>query len=225
MLENGITTAVPPTSIPKYIASNHALPDTAATAQYLTPAAERHCTYAESPTKDRRSASPVATLSAPQNGYKFHSQKSSRQPPQKDTSSPTSNPVPWSPLANYDNWPGLTAELIANHLPKSMATSKGHLRMQQKNLQSTKTTVAPLPLATSLDISPAQEPQNATTQNVFVATVTETDIRKSYSGQTSRFPVRSSCGNQYVFVLYDFDSNDILTHPLHNRQAKEITNA
>jgi hypothetical protein len=46
-----------------------------------------------------------------------------------------------------------------------------------------------------------------------------------YSDQTGRFPVRSSRGNQYVFILYDFDSNVILSHPLHNRQAKEITNA
>jgi hypothetical protein len=48
MLDPLNTTAVPPQqNAPTYLASNQALPDTAATAHYLTPTAERHCTYAE----------------------------------------------------------------------------------------------------------------------------------------------------------------------------------
>jgi hypothetical protein len=49
---------------------------------------------------------------------------------------------------HFINWPGMTVELISRHLPKSMATSKGHLRMQQKNIQSTRIEASPLPLAT-----------------------------------------------------------------------------
>jgi hypothetical protein len=33
---------------------------------------------------------------------------------------------------HYKSWPGLTPSLISKHLPKALATSKGHLRMQQK---------------------------------------------------------------------------------------------
>ena len=36
------------------------------------------------------------------------------------------------------SWPGLTADLITKHLPKSLATAKGHLQYERKNLQSTK---------------------------------------------------------------------------------------
>ena len=39
---------------------------------------------------------------------------------------------------HFDSWPNLTPSLITKHLPKSLATSKGHMGMQQKNCQSTK---------------------------------------------------------------------------------------
>ena len=39
---------------------------------------------------------------------------------------------------HFWSWPGLTESLNTKHLPKSSATSKGHLRMEQKNLNSTK---------------------------------------------------------------------------------------
>jgi hypothetical protein len=53
---------------------------------------------------------------------------------------------------HFSSWPGLTASLVTKHLAKSLATSKGHLRMQQQNIKSTKIT-AVLPLAVSLDVS------------------------------------------------------------------------
>ena len=43
---------------------------------------------------------------------------------------------------------------------------------------------------------------------------------KAYSDQTGRFPHKSTRGNQYLFTLYDYDSNAILQHPLKNRQVK-----
>ena len=42
---------------------------------------------------------------------------------------------------------------------------------------------------------------------------------------TGRFPHKSSRGNCYLFVLYDYDTNTILFEPLKTRQAKEITMA
>jgi hypothetical protein len=55
---------------------------------------------------------------------------------------------------HYESWPGLTPSLISKHLPKALATSKGHLQMQQKNIRSTKLDANVLPLNISLDISP-----------------------------------------------------------------------
>jgi hypothetical protein len=40
-------------------------------------------------------------------------------------------------LGNFATWPGLTADLVRKHLPKSAATVKGHLRQTFKNTRST----------------------------------------------------------------------------------------
>ena len=35
----------------------------------------------------------------------------------------------------FKTWPGLTYDLINKHLPDMVATSKGHLRQEQKNIR------------------------------------------------------------------------------------------
>jgi hypothetical protein len=92
---------------------------------------------------------------------------------------------------HFTSWPGLTPSLIKKHLAKSLATSKGHPRVQQKNIQSTKIS-SDLPLATSLDIEPSQEPQNASTHVAFASLLSNAATRKSSSDQTGKFPVQSS---------------------------------
>ena len=77
----------------------------------------------------------------------------------------------------------------------------------------------------SLDIIPSQEPNNLRTNIIFATILTETDLRKSYSDQTGKFPVQSSRGYNYVMILYDYDSNVILSKPLKTRQASKLTTA
>jgi hypothetical protein len=124
---------------------------------------------------------------------------------------------------HFHSWPGLTASLVTKHLVKSLATIKGHLRMQQKNTQSTKIT-ANLPIATSLDFNPSQEPHNTRAHGVFTGVLPAAEPRLSYSDQTGKFPVQSSRGHNYVMVLYDYDSNSILSSPTKTRQASKLTN-
>jgi hypothetical protein len=125
---------------------------------------------------------------------------------------------------HFSSWPGLSESLITKHLKKPTATSNRHLRMEQRNMQST-TLHAPLPLSTSLDVHPSQEPQNKATHNLFALLLPTSDLCKSYSDQTGRFPIQSSRGYQYVFILYEYDSNAILSKPLKTRQAMDITTA
>jgi hypothetical protein len=52
------------------------------------------------------------------------------------------SPVPsiWIKAINnghFATWPGLTAKLVREKLPKSIATVKGHLNRQRKNIRST----------------------------------------------------------------------------------------
>ena len=39
---------------------------------------------------------------------------------------------------NLSTWPGLTAELISKHLPKILATEKGHDKLDRKNVRPTR---------------------------------------------------------------------------------------
>ena len=129
---------------------------------------------------------------------------------------------------HFATWPGLTPSLITKHLLKSMATSKGHMRLQQKHINSTKTTIEEdVPDAVSLDMDPIQEPQNARTHEVHAALICidNKEFARSYSDQTGKFPVQSTRGNNYIFILYDYDSNAILSTPLSSRQASKITTA
>ena len=47
----------------------------------------------------------------------------------------------------------------------------------------------------------------------------------AYGDLTGRFPHKSSRGNQYLLVIYDYDSNAISAEPLKTRSASEITKA
>ena len=44
----------------------------------------------------------------------------------------------------------------------------------------------------------------------------------SYGDVTGSFPYKSSRGHQYIYILYDYDSNAILVEPMKTRQAQEI---
>ena len=96
----------------------------------------------------------------------------------------------------------------------AISTTKNNKNEMQNNKHQEK--------ATSDNEIQAQEPNNIPTHQVF-ATIDETG--KIYTDQTGRFPVRSSNGKQYVLVLYDYDSNAILTEAIKNRTGPELLRA
>ena len=60
-------------------------------------------------------------------------------------------------VGKFTTWPGLTVDAIYKHLTKSVATAKGHMKQQFKNLRSTKRPQPPnmIPLDTpTLPVSP-----------------------------------------------------------------------
>jgi hypothetical protein len=130
------------------------------------------------------------------------------------------SPVPSTWIQAIDNdqyltWPGLTADLVRKHLPKSRATVQGHLHQQRQNVRSTK---AILP-SNSDDLQPTSDSPNMRSHLVFASTI---ELRQEIATDlTGRFPVQSSRGYKYILVLYDFDSNAILTEPLRNRSEQE----
>ena len=48
---------------------------------------------------------------------------------------------------------------------------------------------------------------------------------KTYSDLTGKFPYQSSRGSQYIFILYDYDGNAILSKAIKSRSANDIKDA
>ena len=99
----------------------------------------------------------------------------------------------------------------------------GHLRTQQQNYKSTKTSI--IPQQNDLDISPSQEKDNPLTNTMYTNFVSTHTMHKNYSDQTGKFIIQSSRGNNYIFILYNYDSKSILSIPIKNRQTKSIADA
>ena len=99
------------------------------------------------------------------------------------------------------SWPGLTTQLISKHLSKSRATAKGPLDQESKNLQSKNI---------NEDIVSSQEPNNIQTHDILCAIFDSNELAsKNCSDQTGKFPINPSQGNQYIFVIYHYDTNTI----------------
>jgi hypothetical protein len=117
---------------------------------------------------------------------------------------------------NFTSWPGLTEHPVEKHLSKSTSTTKGHLNQQRQNSRSTKVKDTKV-IVTEPDLD-----HGIKTQLVYAATI---DAGQIYTDQTGRFPVASSKGNNYIMILYDYDSNAILEQPIKDRTAPELLKA
>jgi hypothetical protein len=117
---------------------------------------------------------------------------------------------------------------------------KGHLHGQRQNVRSTKPKQSPSPkVEPSPDPAPSAEPTPAPsadesnpapsaneprTHSVYAATLHVSSGRID-TDLTGRFPVSATSGNKYIFLLYHYDSNVILTEALRNRSDNEILRA
>jgi hypothetical protein len=57
---------------------------------------------------------------------------------------------------------------------------------------------------------------------IYPATLETNQI---YLDLTGRFPTTSLSGNKYILILYDYDSNSVLSAPMKNRGDKEMVKA
>ena len=122
---------------------------------------------------------------------------------------------------NFITWPGLTLKNVQKYFKETVASAKGHLDQERKNLQSTK------PLAEqncNEDTKPTME-SGQKTYNVLCNLQAFEARNTGYSDLTGRFPFASTRGNEYVLIMYDYNSNAILAHPVKNRQAAELKSA
>jgi len=127
-------------------------------------------------------------------------------------------------------FPGLTNATLKRHPPQSIAMHKGHLDQERKNLRSTRNkarrgakTSSSIPVtANDEDSFPTKSLLSARTHHCYAAVIEVPSHGQVHTDQTGRFPIPSSAGNNYVMVLYDYDSNSILAEPLKDRKANTI---
>jgi len=122
------------------------------------------------------------------------------------------------------NFPGLTRTTLKKHPPRSAPMVKGHLDQKRKNTQSTKPKPPKEPekkkaSPPDLDTFPLASTEQRC-HNCYVAVMQPTG--QIYTDQTGKFIQPSSNGNNYLIILYDYDSNGIFAEPMKTRTAKSI---
>jgi hypothetical protein len=123
---------------------------------------------------------------------------------------------------HFTTWPSFTVQEVSKYLPKSTATTMGHLDQQRKNLRSTKRKPKVATMEDTDGINDSNPASETATHTGYANLVEVSDPSlKSYSDLTGRFPVHSSQGNLYVLVVYLYDANAILVQPLKNRSEGE----
>ena len=119
---------------------------------------------------------------------------------------------------NFVTWPGIENLNFEKLIGTTIASELGHLDQERKNLQSTK-----VRSEEEDDFFPSVIEDK--TYNIFCKISSAQQKMKAYTDLTGRFPHKSSRGNEYLFTMYDYDSNAILQVPIKNRQGKVIAEA
>jgi hypothetical protein len=117
------------------------------------------------------------------------------------------------------NFMGLTSKTLTKYPPRSVAMVKGHLDQVRKNQNSTKPAPPALvvpTLSTPDEAFSPSDPSNTRSHHCFAAVV-EPVTGQVHTDQTGKFVVASTNGNNYILVLYDYDSNSILVEALRSR--------
>ena len=127
----------------------------------------------------------------------------------------------------------MKSKLVQKHLPKSPATSKGHMKRPRAGIRSTrpkrskyKATESPIhPNAqrTTPETVPIIVPHEShELSNVFCfAALADKQKGTFYTDATGALPAVSLDGNQYYFIAYDYDTNYIFAIPI--KDVKDAT--
>ena len=139
----------------------------------------------------------------------------------------TSTLVPAIKAGFLKTFPGLDEELIKKHLPKSMTTSLGHLNQQYQGTRSTKPAPPKVPTPTPSPKDPTLLPDNPEKTDVIMAAVHDITHREgaAFGDLAGRYPIPSNKGNNYILVIYHYDSNAILAEPMKTRSKGDILQA
>jgi hypothetical protein len=118
-----------------------------------------------------------------------------------------------------NNFPGLTKKSLTKHPPRLFAMVKGHMDQARKNQGFTKKKTEPTDPTDNFPSLLTKE------RSHYSYAVVMEPTGQVYSNQTRKFVQPSSNGNNYLFILYNYDSNLILAEPMKTRSAQSIFGA
>jgi hypothetical protein len=118
---------------------------------------------------------------------------------------------------NYVGWPMMTERNVKKYNPKTIKTAKGHLNQTRKNILSTIVKATPLETCDTSHLH-GKKVHNVYTQMYMVH-------KTMFSDQTGQFPIQSLCGNKYIMVMVEINSNTILVEPMKNHKDVKMIQA
>jgi hypothetical protein len=118
---------------------------------------------------------------------------------------------------NYVGWPMLTGRNVQKYYPKMIKTAKGHLNQTRKNIWTTKLEATPLETCDTSHLH-SKKICNVYTQTYMAQETT-------FSNQTGQFPIQSLCGNKYIMVMVEINSNAIFFEPMKNCKDDKMIQA
>jgi hypothetical protein len=103
-------------------------------------------------------------------------------------------------------------ENVSKYLPKSDSMVKGHMNQIHQNIWQPQPAVA----------EPTPESEKVQEDKCIFVYATIMETNQIYTDIKGRFSTTSLSGNKYIFVLYDYDSNCVLSAPIKNRGDKDM---
>lgn len=113
---------------------------------------------------------------------------------------------------NLISWPDIGTVNFNKYVGKNEAHEKGYLDQERSNLRSTRVSTSSSQQHEQDDDSLPDQVSVKYFQCYSMIIPTEDNGLKgiTYSDQTVRFPYKSSRGNKYIMVCYDYDTNAFL---------------
>ena len=112
----------------------------------------------------------------------------------------------------YTTWPGLTSTRVRKYLQKSEHTIIGHMKRISQGVRST---------------TKPKRTLRSKKHSVGIHVIDTEDLKKELKNQIGqdlcgRYPITSSSGNKYIYIMYDTDSNYIKPMAMTSRETDEI---
>jgi hypothetical protein len=128
---------------------------------------------------------------------------------------------------HFTTWPGITSSAFRKYPPQSTPMHQGHLNQVQANIRSTRLPASIMQQPTTdadivEDVAPPAE-DNTSTRLIYADWYCTSSM--VYTDPTGKCIVPSVSGNQYVLVVYEYDSNYIHAEPAIDRTGPSIISA